>query len=93
VISVAAATTQITPRTTAGELIAHGKRPECFAPAEFFNRLDRCGGFAFFTRSDILFNESVRSVRSAESKYRIDRGGLLAFFTRIPAEVFEPRSA
>jgi hypothetical protein len=57
VISAAAAATQITPRTIARELIAHGKRMEFLTPAEFFNRID-CGGcFAFITRTDILLKE------------------------------------
>jgi hypothetical protein len=81
-ITMAMPTTQITPRPIARELIAHGKRMEFLAPAEFFNRIDRGGSFAFFRRSDILLSEILWSLRSAQSRYRIDRSGFFAFFTR-----------
>ncbi len=42
---------QITPRTTARLLIAHGEGLDRLAPAEFFTRVDRRRCFAFFTRT------------------------------------------
>jgi hypothetical protein len=80
-ISAAVATTQVTPRTMARELIAHGKRVEFLTPADFFNRFDRGVCFAFFARSVSLLSEMLKSRRSALSKYRIDRGAFFAFFT------------
>src|SRR5215831_15316019 len=37
---------------------------------------------AFFTRTDIFLNETLRSDRSTLSRYRIERAGACAFLTR-----------
>ncbi|HZD85845.1 MAG TPA: hypothetical protein VE052_08015, partial [Gemmatimonadaceae bacterium] len=47
-----------------------------------FDRVVRRGCFAVLTRADILLRESLRRLRSAQSKYRIDCAGLFMVFTR-----------
>jgi hypothetical protein len=74
--------THITPRTITRGFISHAKRITFPARAEFFNRLDRGGFFAFSTRADILLSEILWSLRSTQSKYRIDRVSVFAFFMR-----------
>jgi hypothetical protein len=73
--------TQIAPNASDRDPTGHGNREELLARAAVFDRPDRSGRFAFFTRSDIFFSEILRSFWSALSKYRIARGGVFTFFT------------
>jgi|SRR5215471_8351784 len=50
--------------------------------ASFFAERDGTRLFAFFTRTDIFLNETLRSDRSTLSRYRIERAGGCAFLTR-----------
>ena len=50
--------------------------------ASFFAGRGRTRLFAFFRRTDIFFNETLRSDRSTLSRYRIERAGGCAFLTR-----------
>jgi hypothetical protein len=70
VISAAAARIPITPtpRTTAGGLIVSGGTMDFRPRAELVDRRDRAAGFTFFTRSVILRNEILWSLRSANNK-------------------------
>jgi hypothetical protein len=49
--------------------------------AELVDRFDRTC-FDLFTRPVIFFSESLRSLWSAESKYRTDRADFFAVFSR-----------
>src|SRR6516165_3933015 len=51
------------------------RAPSCFAER------NRARFLAFFARTEIFFNETLRSDRSTLSRYRIERVGRCAFFT------------
>ena len=48
----------------------------------FFAERGRTRLFAFFRRTDIFLNETLRSDRSTLSRYRIERAGGCTFLTR-----------